>query len=87
MNPIGYYYTLVTILALMMYGADKMAARAGGWRIPERTLFAISLFGGCIGAIAGMLIFRHKTRKPKFWIVNFAASLIHAAILYLLVMR
>jgi uncharacterized membrane protein YsdA (DUF1294 family) len=37
-------------------------------RVPERTLLAIALLGGTLGAPAGMLLFRHKTRKPAFLI-------------------
>lgn len=81
MPTIGYVYALATLLALLAYGADKMAARAGGWRIPEKTLLTISVFCGCFGAIAAMLIFRHKTRKPKFWFANIIACVIHAMIL------
>ena len=42
--------------------ADGAAVR----RIPERTLFAWATLGGGIGATAGMLLFRHKTRHWYF---------------------
>lgn len=59
-----------------MYGLDKWKAKSGAWRIPERTLLLTALAGGSVGALAGMLLFHHKTRKPKFMIgvpVMFAA--------------
>ncbi len=87
MNTIGYVYALATLLAMLAYGADKVAARSGGWRISEKTLLTLSVFGGCFGAIVAMLVFRHKTRKLKFWLVNIIASIIHAMILSLLLVR
>lgn len=54
---------LVTFLA---YGLDKLRAKSGGWRIPERTLHTFALIGGTPAAFAGQRIFRHKTRKGSF---------------------
>ncbi len=47
-------------------GIDKARAKKRGFRIPEATLFVVALIGGSIGTIAGMLFFRHKTRKWYF---------------------
>lgn len=47
-------------------GIDKRKAMKHQWRVKERTLFAISVAGGSIGAILGMYIFRHKTKHAKF---------------------
>ena len=47
---------------------DKQKARRGAWRIPEATLMGVAILGGSIGAIAGMRLFRHKTKHPKFYI-------------------
>ncbi len=46
--------------------ADKRKARRGLWRIPEVTLMIAAALGGSIGSLAGMYLFRHKTRHPKF---------------------
>ena len=27
-------------------------------------------FGGAVGALTGMRLFHHKTKKPRFWIIN-----------------
>lgn len=45
---------------------DKKKAKFGRWRISEKTLLIIALFGGSIGTIVGMYWFRHKTKKLKF---------------------
>ena len=38
----------------------------GGFR--RKQLLILALIGGSAGAIAGMMCFRHKTRKAKFMI-------------------
>ena len=60
------YLVLVNAAALALMLADKKKARRGAWRIPEATLLGIAVLGGSIGAIAGMYLFRHKTRHLKF---------------------
>ena len=62
------YLILINALGLLFMLIDKQKARRGTWRIPEETLIGIGLLGGSIGSIAGMYLFRHKTRHPKFYI-------------------
>ena len=76
------YLVLVNAAALALMLADKKKARRGAWRIPEATLLGIAVFGGSIGAIAGMYAFRHKTRHSKF---KYGLPLILLAQLYLLI--
>ncbi|MDI3522355.1 MAG: hypothetical protein PWP43_537 [Bacillota bacterium] len=58
-----FFYNLVGG-ALM--GWDKRQARRGAWRIPERTLFTLAFTGAALGILAGMYLFRHKTRHLSF---------------------
>jgi len=58
----------LNLISLGAFGLDKHKAKAKGWRIPERTLLLLALFGP-FGALAGMLVFRHKTRHTKFLLV------------------
>ena len=60
------YLVLVNAAALALMLVDKQKARRGAWRIPEVTLMGVALIGGSLGAIAGMYLFRHKTRHLKF---------------------
>ena len=62
------YLVLVNATGFLLMLIDKLKAKAGAWRIPEVTLMGIALAGGSIGAIAGMNLFRHKTKHPKFYI-------------------
>lgn len=59
---------LINAAGLLVMLADKKKARKNLWRIPEATLLTIAALGGSIGILAGMYLFHHKTRKPKFFI-------------------
>jgi len=58
----------LNLLSLGAFGFDKHRAGVKAWRIPERTLLLLALFGP-FGALAGMYIFRHKTRHTRFLLV------------------
>lgn len=60
------YLVIINIIGFLAMFIDKRKAIKGAWRIPEKTLFLLTLLGGGIGTIAGMYIFRHKTKKLKF---------------------
>lgn len=62
------YIASINVLSFCMMGIDKWKAKRGRWRISERTLFLISIFGGSIGALIGMHLFHHKTKKRHFLI-------------------
>ena len=62
------YLVAVNLVALLMFGVDKLKAGHSFWRIPEKTLILSALAGGSIGALSGMLLFRHKTRHKLFTI-------------------
>jgi len=55
-------------ISFLLFGYDKFQAKQDGWRIPEKVLLGLSLFGGGIGSLAGMIVFRHKTRRNIFWL-------------------
>ncbi len=60
------YLEAVNLAAFAMMGIDKRRAQKGRWRIPEAALILSAVIGGGIGALAGMYLFRHKTKKKKF---------------------
>lgn len=60
------YLLAVNVIAFGAYGIDKRKAVKDKWRIPEKTLLLLAVFGGSIGALLGMHAFHHKTRKNKF---------------------
>lgn len=62
------YLCIVNIIAFLLYGLDKQKAKMNRWRIPEKVLLGVAVAGGSVGAFIGMRMFRHKTKKPKFYI-------------------
>ena len=62
------YFTAINIIGFLAMLIDKQKAKHGAWRIPEKSLFIITMLGGGFGTIAGMYLFRHKTKKLYFTI-------------------
>ena len=59
---------IINAAAFLLMLADKHRARKKLWRVPENIFLLFALLGGSVGILAGMYAFRHKTRKPKFYI-------------------
>lgn len=72
-------YSLLSLATLAAFGHDKLAASRGWWRTKESTLLWLSVAGGFIGALVGMHLFRHKTRKLHFRVIPWAAAVVHIA--------
>jgi len=66
MTLLYYYLLALNALTFILYGVDKLKARHNWWRIPEWTLLTMAVIGGSVGALLGMRIFHHKTKKPAF---------------------
>ncbi len=62
----GIYLICINLVSLFLFYSDKRRARKHVWRIPEKTLFLAAVAGGSLGAVAGMYLFRHKTRHWYF---------------------
>ena len=45
------YLVLINLAALVLMAEDKRRAKRRLWRIRERTLFALALLGGSVGAL------------------------------------
>ena len=75
---------VMSVVTLILYGADKAKAKKHAWRIKEAVLLLFGLFGGALGGLIGMEIFRHKTKHWYFWAVNILALAIHIALALLI---
>jgi len=56
------------LITFLVYGADKAKAKKDKRRISEKALILVALIMGGLGALLGMVVFRHKTNKLKFTI-------------------
>ena len=59
-------FLVMNVVGLVIMGEDKKRAKRHQYRISERTLWLIALFGGAIGSTAGMQFYRHKTKHVSF---------------------
>lgn len=75
------YLIIINIITFIMYGIDKQQAIKNNYRISETTLLTLSLIGGSLGSILGMIIFHHKTKKIKFKLLNTIFLIIHILII------
>ena len=62
------YLLIINALGLLLMLIDKQKAKKNHWRIPEAVLLGVCFLGGVFGCYLGMVGFRHKTRKPAFYI-------------------
>ena len=58
----------INLVSFFIMGRDKRKAirRSGQKRAPEGLIFFLAACFGSIGVFAGMLVFRHKTKKWYF---------------------
>lgn len=79
-------FILANLLGLWLFFYDKsLAKNQVGHRIKETVLWRVALFGGAVGALIGMRLFRHKTQKGFFHIgILLLALLQMVLVVYLL---
>ena len=82
MQILSIYLSLINALAFLLMLADKQCAKKHRWRIPESVLLASAALGGSLGALLGMWLFRHKTRKAKFFVTVPLLLAAQCALLY-----
>lgn len=66
MELILFWLVIANIFAFILFWEDKRRAKQKAWRIPEKVLLGVALFGGGVGSFLGMQLFRHKTKHRKF---------------------
>lgn len=84
LTAIAVILVVMNLAAFALMGIDKLKAKAGAWRIPEKTLFLVAALFGGLGGTLGMTFFRHKT---KHWYFKFgfpALLVIQVALLALI---
>ena len=72
------------IIVFSIYGLDKFNAMNRRWRVSEKNLLSMAFFLGGIGALLGMLVFRHKRKRKKFRIWIPVAIIVNSVTIYLL---
>ena len=73
-NPwalLGIYLLVMNLVTFLVFGLDKWKAKRKAKneavrRVPEKTLFLLSILGGSVGALLGMRVWHHKTLHRSF---------------------
>ena len=76
------YVAIVSLTLCVFMYIDKQRAIKREWRISEKTLLTLAFFGGAVGGVLGMYLFRHKTKHNAF---AFGFPLMAAVHIYLIV--
>lgn len=63
-----FYLAIINIVSFSIMGIDKTKSKKHKYRISENMLIGLSVFGGAVGLLIGMVVFKHKTSKNKFYI-------------------
>ncbi|MBQ3791883.1 MAG: DUF1294 domain-containing protein [Clostridia bacterium] len=63
------WIVVMSLIALIAFLIDKKKAIDSDRRIEEKTLLALCVFGGGVGALIGRNIARHKTKKFYFTLI------------------
>lgn len=58
-------FIVFDVLTFILYIIDKLCAKMGRRRVPEKYLLCLAVPGG-VGALLGMIVARHKIRKWYF---------------------
>ena len=69
LSPMGIltlFLVIMNLLTFAVFGIDKWKAKHDRLRVPERTLWLLTVLGGALGALIGMQVFRHKTQHRSF---------------------
>ena len=78
---------VMSAVSFAAMGLDKLYAKRGERRIPERRLFLFAALGGAVGGLLGMYLFRHKTRHWYFVVGFWALFALQGAALYWFLFR
>ena len=79
LTAIAIWMLVVSVTAFVLHGVDKRAAIKGRRRIPEARLHLLELLGGWPGAVAAMMLFRHKIRKPSYLAITVVIAVVWVA--------
>ena len=67
---------VMSLIELILFSYDKVASASSRFRIPVYTLMIPIGFGGALGALASMFLYRHKNTKMFFKIQIYFSAVI-----------
>lgn len=85
MKYVIWYIVLINLYGMILMKYDKSKSQKGEWRVPEAKLFATAALLGSGGILAGMYVFRHKTKHLNFVIGIPLILILQICLLYKLI--
>ncbi|MGL4697434.1 DUF1294 domain-containing protein [Enterococcus larvae] len=83
LNELFWIYLVgINLYTLILMYYDKRQARKREWRIPENQILLAGVLGGGPAGLISQQLFRHKTKKPKFYVAFIIGSVVFCGILY-----
>jgi uncharacterized membrane protein YsdA (DUF1294 family) len=82
MTPLFIYLSVINSLAFLANGIDKWQAANQKQRISEKMLLGFAFVGGTLGAVIGMLLFRHKIAKGSYLLKFTGVAILQGIALY-----
>lgn len=73
-------YLGLSLITFFAYGIDKVAAKDGASRTPEKTLHWLALVGGWPGALVAQQTLRHKSKKQSFRTVFWVTVMLNVGV-------
>ncbi|MBQ8322125.1 MAG: DUF1294 domain-containing protein [Clostridia bacterium] len=80
-------FSAISAITFLAYALDKLKAKLKWWRISEKALLLLSFFGGGVGGYLAMNLFRHKTTRKKFHLINILGIIWQVGLLIFLVIN
>ncbi len=80
------YLATLNIFAFVLYGYDKIKSLQNTKnisRVSEKKLLLFTFFGGTVGSLLSMFIFRHKIKKNSFLIKFFLVVISQIIIVFI----
>lgn len=80
----------INLVAFILYGIDKGLSKTKAMRVPEAIIHLLALVGGFLGALLGMLVFRHKSNfreHPLFLPVIVISAILWGFLAYWFIWR
>ena len=71
---------IMSLIELILFSYDKVASSSKRFRIPVYVLMMPIGFGGALGALGSMLLYRHKNTKIFFKIPIYFSAVIQAVL-------
>ena len=84
-NILFYYLLLINLATFLVFAWDKQRAMYQARRVPEKTLWLLSLAGGSLGAIIAMGLIKHKRKKMSFVLIMALIVLLQTMLIYFII--